>query len=85
VIVFFLGMRFGGDPPEGRDGENLTPVEAQRQLMAVEKVIETPCPVDEVDPDVVAVLERHGLAENGDGIVKPTAAAIYYARLIEVA
>jgi hypothetical protein len=81
VIVYFMGMRFG-DKPGGGD---LTSVQAQRQLMAVEKVLEEPCPVSEIAPDVVAELERHGLVENGGDVVKPTAAAIHYARLLEVA
>ncbi len=65
------------------DDDNLTAPQAQVQLMAVERIIEEPRPVADFDPVVVAELERHGLVENGGDVVKPTAAAIHYARLIE--
>jgi hypothetical protein len=63
---------------------SLTPYEAQRQIMVLEKVlIEGPLPIGEFDADVVVSLVKVGLLAETDHGISATPAAVHYAGLVD--
>ena len=83
MVALWMGYWIGGGDVRKPGSDSLTPFRAQRQMMALEKVLEDGHrPITDLPIDVVAELVRHGLDTDDDGVVTPTPAAIHFAALV---